>query len=382
MIANIPDISNHQLSTLRVEVLLYEKSRAPIEGIRECVYNCLEAILSGSTYRLNISEEQPLVFTKNDLPNSLAADVESITLFNNSDAQSTPTTTTTKSSDQPTSGHNSPNNYGSSNGSSTPRPSIAPAYSPPIIIQREISIYKLSNDEVADEDGDSQEEATPYQLWVMPNVQFKSLWNNKWFSESGKLVMKVFEKIRETAQDPDTLVVILIDEVESLTAARKAALSGAEPSDSIRVVNAFLTQLDRLATFPNILILTTSNLVEAVDVAFFDRIDIKQYIGPPSNKARHTILASGVKELITKKLIKPAERDLNASVPSSLFSGKVFEELVTLSEGFSGRSLRKIPFLAYASSKSNPNTTLDTFLTSIRTTICKEVENNKRFNKL
>jgi SpoVK/Ycf46/Vps4 family AAA+-type ATPase len=58
---------------------------------------------------------------------------------------------------------------------------------------------------------------------------------SKWFSESGKLVAKMFAKIREAAEDESTLVVVLIDEVESLTTARKAALSGAEPSDSIRV---------------------------------------------------------------------------------------------------------------------------------------------------
>ena len=35
-------------------------------------------------------------------------------------------------------------------------------------------------------------------------------------------------------------------QVESLTAARKSAMSGNEPSDAIRVVNALLTQLDAI----------------------------------------------------------------------------------------------------------------------------------------
>ena len=35
-------------------------------------------------------------------------------------------------------------------------------------------------------------------------------------------------------------------QVESLTAARKSALNGQEPSDAIRVVNAFLTQIDQI----------------------------------------------------------------------------------------------------------------------------------------
>jgi SpoVK/Ycf46/Vps4 family AAA+-type ATPase len=59
---------------------------------------------------------------------------------------------------------------------------------------------------------------------------------SKWFSESGKLVMKLFKKIHELIEDEDAFICVLIDEVESLTAARKSALSGSEPSDSIRVI--------------------------------------------------------------------------------------------------------------------------------------------------
>lgn len=69
---------------------------------------------------------------------------------------------------------------------------------------------------------------------------------SKWFSESGKLVQKLFGKIEELVEERDSLVIVLIDEVESLTAARKSALSGSEPSDAIRVVNAVLTQIDKL----------------------------------------------------------------------------------------------------------------------------------------
>ena len=58
--------------------------------------------------------------------------------------------------------------------------------------------------------------------------------------------MKMFQKITEFIEEEDTLVCVLIDEVESLTAARKAAMAGTEPSDSIRVVNAVLTQLDQI----------------------------------------------------------------------------------------------------------------------------------------
>ena len=75
----------------------------------------------------------------------------------------------------------------------------------------------------------------------------------------------MFSKIHKLIDDQDSLICVLIDEVssntaccsyqdvvivnvkvESLTAARKSAMSGSEPSDAIRVVNAVLTQIDQI----------------------------------------------------------------------------------------------------------------------------------------
>ena len=70
---------------------------------------------------------------------------------------------------------------------------------------------------------------------------------SKWFSESGKLVSKLFAKITELVEDENCLVFVLIDEVESLTAARKvgrrarrgrrAVAWGKQPADAGRVVH-------------------------------------------------------------------------------------------------------------------------------------------------
>ena len=64
-------------------------------------------------------------------------------------------------------------------------------------------------------------------------------------SQSGKLVMKMFEKIQELIEDPKSLVFLLIDEVESLAKCRLSS-EGNEPADSLRAVNALLTQIDRI----------------------------------------------------------------------------------------------------------------------------------------
>ena len=93
----------------------------------------------------------------------------------------------------------------------------------------------------------------------------------QWFGESGKLVQRLFDNVKEKLADPSTFVVLIIDEVESLTSARKNASSGNECSDSMRMVNSLLTQLDGIKRFPNVLVLATSNLTGSIDQAFIDR---------------------------------------------------------------------------------------------------------------
>ena len=100
---------------------------------------------------------------------------------------------------------------------------------------------------------------------------FKGLHIDLLTSQSGKLVQKMFQRLHEMIEDRCALVCVLIDEVESLTSARSSAFKGSEPSDAIRVVNALLTQLDQIRRYPNVLILTTSNITGAIDIAFIDR---------------------------------------------------------------------------------------------------------------
>ena len=59
----------------------------------------------------------------------------------------------------------------------------------------------------------------PYPSGVLLEINAHSLFS-KWFSESGKLIGRLFGKIQEVVEDEESLVFVLIDEVESLTAAR------------------------------------------------------------------------------------------------------------------------------------------------------------------
>lgn len=49
--------------------------------------------------------------------------------------------------------------------------------------------------------------------------------------------------------------------------------------------------------FPNVLIVTTSNISGTIDLAFVDRADIKQYIGLPSRAAIYQIYYSCINEM-------------------------------------------------------------------------------------
>ncbi|XP_078690105.1 pachytene checkpoint protein 2 homolog [Branchiostoma floridae x Branchiostoma belcheri] len=211
---------------------------------------------------------------------------------------------------------------------------------------------------------------------------------SKWFSESGKLVLKMFQKIQELIDDSDALVCVLIDEVESLTAARKASLSGTEPSDAIRVVNALLTQIDQIKRNSNVLILTTSNVTEAIDLAFVDRADIKKYIGPPSPPAIFKIYHSCVKELMRAGIISPPQQllDLRALEVMRFAENNAtrhslrLRELAQRSVGLSGRTLRKLPFLAHALFVRTPTISLEDFLEALSLAVDRQHEERKGLN--
>ncbi|TPX44075.1 hypothetical protein SeMB42_g04450 [Synchytrium endobioticum] len=206
-----------------------------------------------------------------------------------------------------------------------------------------------------------------YPLLKLVEINSHSLFS-KYFSESGKLVLNMFSKIHELADDEESFIVILIDEVESLTSARKA--SSNEPTDAMRVVNALLTQVDKLKKYRNVLVMTTSNITDAIDGAFLDRADLRQYIGPPSQRAIYAMLAGCVEELIRCEIVTPSSscsgskfvdwREIafsNEEVSRKLFH--IAGQCQAL--GMSGRSIRKLPLLAHALFVQAPRTNLDVF---------------------
>ncbi|VDP85292.1 unnamed protein product [Echinostoma caproni] len=170
------------------------------------------------------------------------------------------------------------------------------------------------------------------------------------------ILARMFDAIKEYLDSSDHLVCLLVDEVESLTAMRNTAMSGVEPSDAIRVVNAVLTQIDQIKRFPNVLILATSNVTGVIDPAFLDRADVRLYIGPPSAPAIYTIYRSCLAELIRVGLIQDENNLLSyqALATMQFTENKInatsiyLWKLAQRSVGLNGRTLRKLPLLAHA----------------------------------
>ncbi|KAF3159411.1 Pachytene checkpoint protein 2 [Orbilia oligospora] len=198
---------------------------------------------------------------------------------------------------------------------------------------------------------------------------------SRWFTESSKLVDALFDWIHtQTSSAPDHFFFIMIDEVESIASSRKAAASANEPADAIRIVNSLLTSLDRLKCRRNILILTTSNLLEVIDTAFLDRVDLCQHVSAPSVVATYSILLSCMQELIRCGIIilenEEALYDYKMAsvfknVRPDLPSSKLLC-IVEQAKGLSGRALRRIPLLMHATSVEDESMSLSSALDAMR----------------
>ena len=211
---------------------------------------------------------------------------------------------------------------------------------------------------------------------------------SKWFSESGKLISRLFARIKEMVEDePDAVFCVLVDEIESLASRRTSNGSGVEPSDAVRAVNSLLTSLDSIRKFPNVLVLSTSNITDCVDDAFVDRVDWMVEIGLPCAEARYEILRSCVQELVRVGILNrhSTEEDgfdllsytqaVNMKVRKQDVPSEMLLDCANFSEGLSGRALRKLPLQSHAfGAHGMDEITVSEFLIALKTTIQRKVK--------
>lgn len=234
-----------------------------------------------------------------------------------------------------------------------------------------------------------------YQFTHLFEINSHSLFS-KWFSESGKLVQKMFQQIQEVIEMDSSLVFVLIDEVESIAFARGQCQN--EPSDSVRVVNSVLQQIDRIKKYPNVMIIATSNLTSSIDLAFLDRADIVLHVGQPTFEAVFKILASVISELATKGVIAPDNpedglevfniesingfeklQELQSLPPFS--NGNIMYQVCKEATGLSGRSLRKLAFIAHALFLKNETAKLREFLIALRSAVDFQKRNKEQIGQ-
>jgi AAA+ superfamily predicted ATPase len=139
------------------------------------------------------------------------------------------------------------------------------------------------------------------------------------------------------AQRP--FVVVLIDEVESFAVRRSTASFEANPVDVHRATDAVLLGIDEIAkNLPQVLFVTTTNFIEAVDEAFLSRADLVMRFSLPDRETIEHILAHALGELAVQwPALLPLAQD-----------GTRLSELAALCEGWDGRRIRKLVLAALA----------------------------------
>ncbi|KAI5795111.1 pachytene checkpoint component Pch2 [Geopyxis carbonaria] len=209
---------------------------------------------------------------------------------------------------------------------------------------------------------------------------------SKYFSESGKIVVGLFEEILDLLTDSNLFVTVLIDEVETLVCSRKAAANGNEPTDGLRVVTALLTSLDKLRSKKNVIVITTSNLVQAMDPAFLDRADITQFVDLPKTPAIYTIFRNSFNELIRAGVILNDDLIPCAAEASLCLHATPYAPSSRLWQcsmrcwGLSGRKLSKIPVLMHADYIQRKECSLGEALDALDQTVGDELKSRDQNN--
>jgi pachytene checkpoint protein 2 len=133
-------------------------------------------------------------------------------------------------------------------------------------------------------------------------------------------------------------LVVLLDEVETLAADRYKLSLEANPIDVHRATDAVLASLDDLARrFPSLLVLATSNFVDAIDSALLSRADLVETVEAPDR--------AGV-ELILRDTLQELAKTWPALAKIADASG--FKKAVDRAVGLDGRQLRKAVIAACA----------------------------------
>lgn len=158
-------------------------------------------------------------------------------------------------------------------------------------------------------------------------------------------ITKLFRDIAEVAACGLPTIVV-INEVESVCGNRATISSETNPVDAIYAVNAFIESWDSIVReHPNVMFVTTSNLLKALDRAVIDRCDFTITTDLPPAKAREVILLTALEPVRAATFAYRNKRG-NGRLASRRKAKPDLSEVVRKSEGMSPRELRKLVFRA------------------------------------
>jgi AAA+ superfamily predicted ATPase len=136
-------------------------------------------------------------------------------------------------------------------------------------------------------------------------------------------------------------LIVVLDEVETLTADRSKLSLQANPIDVHRATDAVLAQLDQLAAqYPRLLFIATSNFPNAIDSAFISRTDLIEHVGMPTAEACEKILTDSI--LAIAEIYPPVKE---------ILADPAFRQAVRMSVGLDARRVRKSVLAACARDK-------------------------------
>jgi SpoVK/Ycf46/Vps4 family AAA+-type ATPase len=127
-------------------------------------------------------------------------------------------------------------------------------------------------------------------------------------------------------------LIVLLDEVETLSADRSQLSLAANPVDVHRATDAMLAGIDQLASaFPQLLFIATSNFEQAIDAALLSRADLVETIPLPQTATAKAILTDAV-------------QGLAAAFPDAAgaLQDPAFDQAAAACDGLDGRQIRKL----------------------------------------
>jgi len=106
---------------------------------------------------------------------------------------------------------------------------------------------------------------------------------DRYVGETEETIRELFEQARQTAP-----TIVFLDEIDAIASKR-----GEGPEVTERVVSQLLTEMDRAADHPNLVVLAATNRRDSIDPALLRPGRLEQHIEvpPPDAEARHEILS-------------------------------------------------------------------------------------------